>query len=37
VLGTRPAKTPKPPFKTNVACHRSKPPNLNSARIGGGP
>jgi phospholipid/cholesterol/gamma-HCH transport system substrate-binding protein len=36
-LGTRPAKTPKPPFRTNFACHRNQPPNLNSARIGGGP
>ncbi len=36
-LGTRPAKTPKPPFKTNVACHRQPVPNLSAARIGAGP
>jgi hypothetical protein len=36
-LGTRPAKTPKPPFKTNVACHSQRVPNLSAARIGAGP
>ncbi len=36
-LGTRPAKTPKPPYKTSAACYRQKPPNLNAARTGGGP
>jgi phospholipid/cholesterol/gamma-HCH transport system substrate-binding protein len=36
-LGTRPAKTAKPPTRTNRACHRNAPPDLNSARIGGGP
>jgi phospholipid/cholesterol/gamma-HCH transport system substrate-binding protein len=36
-LGTRPAKTPKPPYRPGFACHRNSPPNLSSARIGGGP
>jgi phospholipid/cholesterol/gamma-HCH transport system substrate-binding protein len=36
-LGTRPAKTAKPPTRTSRACHRNSPPDLNSARIGGGP
>jgi ABC-type transporter Mla subunit MlaD len=36
-LGTRPARTPKPPYKPDVPCHRNPPADLNSARIGGGP
>jgi hypothetical protein len=36
-LGTRPARLPKPPYKPNVKCHTQTPPNLNEARIGGGP
>jgi phospholipid/cholesterol/gamma-HCH transport system substrate-binding protein len=36
-LGTRPARTPKPPYKGGVACHTNKVPDLNAARIGGGP
>jgi phospholipid/cholesterol/gamma-HCH transport system substrate-binding protein len=36
-LGTRPARTPKPPYKPNVACHRNAVPSLNAARTGGGP
>jgi phospholipid/cholesterol/gamma-HCH transport system substrate-binding protein len=37
-LGTRPAYPGKaPPFRTDVACHRNRPPDLNSARTGRGP
>lgn len=36
-LGTRPARTPKPPYKPDVPCHKNPPADLNSARIGGGP
>jgi len=36
-LGTRPARTPKPPYRPNVRCHTQDPPDLNAARIGGGP
>jgi phospholipid/cholesterol/gamma-HCH transport system substrate-binding protein len=37
-LGTRPAMPSKrPPYKRNVACYKNKRPDLNSARIGGGP
>jgi virulence factor Mce-like protein len=36
-LGTRPAKTGKPPYKGNFACHKNPVPNLSSARIGAGP
>jgi phospholipid/cholesterol/gamma-HCH transport system substrate-binding protein len=36
-LGTRPARTPKPPYRQNFACHRNQPADLNAARIGGGP
>jgi phospholipid/cholesterol/gamma-HCH transport system substrate-binding protein len=37
-LGTRPAKPAKrPPYNRRVACHRNRIPNLNAARIGGGP
>jgi phospholipid/cholesterol/gamma-HCH transport system substrate-binding protein len=36
-LGTRPAKTAKPPYRTGRACHRNRAPNLSSARTGGGP
>jgi phospholipid/cholesterol/gamma-HCH transport system substrate-binding protein len=36
-LGTRPAKTPKPPFRPGTPCHRNRVPDLSAARIGGGP
>jgi len=36
-LGTRPARTPKPPYKPDVACHTQRPADLNSAKVGGGP
>jgi phospholipid/cholesterol/gamma-HCH transport system substrate-binding protein len=36
-LGTRPARSPKPPYRGSHACHRNPVPNLNSARIGAGP
>jgi len=36
-LGTRPARGPKPPYKPNAQCYKQPVPNLNAARIGGGP
>ncbi|HZC12636.1 MAG TPA: MlaD family protein [Thermoleophilaceae bacterium] len=36
-LGTRPAKTAKPPYRPGTACHRNRAPDLSSARTGGGP
>jgi phospholipid/cholesterol/gamma-HCH transport system substrate-binding protein len=36
-LGTRPVRTPKPPYRPRFACHRNDPADLNAARIGGGP
>ncbi len=36
-LGTRPARGPKPPYRPNAQCHRQGVPDLNAARIGGGP
>jgi phospholipid/cholesterol/gamma-HCH transport system substrate-binding protein len=36
-LGTRPAKSPKPPYKPTVKCHTQPVPNLSDAAIGGGP
>ncbi len=36
-LGTRPARGPKPPYKPNAKCYKQPVPNLNAARIGGGP
>jgi phospholipid/cholesterol/gamma-HCH transport system substrate-binding protein len=36
-LGTRPAKSPKPPYRPNVKCHTQPVPNLSDAKIGGGP
>jgi len=36
-LGTRPAKSPKPPYKPNVKCHTNPVPNLSDAPIGAGP
>lgn len=36
-IGTRPARTSKPPYKPDVACYRNKPADLNSAKTGGGP
>ncbi len=37
-LGTRPARPgAKPPQRRNRACHTQRRPDLNSARIGGGP
>jgi ABC-type transporter Mla subunit MlaD len=38
ILGTRPARPAKrPPYNRNAACHAQTPPDLNSARTGGGP
>jgi ABC-type transporter Mla subunit MlaD len=36
-LGTRPARGPKPPYKPKAKCYKQPVPNLNAARIGGGP
>jgi phospholipid/cholesterol/gamma-HCH transport system substrate-binding protein len=36
-LGTRPAKSARPPYKPNVKCHTQPVPNLSDAAIGGGP
>lgn len=36
-IGTRPARTPKPAYKPSFACHRNAVPNLNAAKVGGGP
>jgi phospholipid/cholesterol/gamma-HCH transport system substrate-binding protein len=36
-LGSRPAKTARPPYRGNYACHRNAVPDLSDARIGGGP
>jgi phospholipid/cholesterol/gamma-HCH transport system substrate-binding protein len=36
-LGTRPAKSAKPPYKPGVKCHTNPVPDLNDASIGGGP
>ncbi len=37
-LGTRPAKPgARPPKRSDRACHTQRRPNLNGARIGGGP
>jgi phospholipid/cholesterol/gamma-HCH transport system substrate-binding protein len=36
-LGTRPARSPKAPYRPKFACHRNAPADLNAARIGGGP
>jgi len=36
-LGTRPAKTGKPPYKPSVKCHTQPVPNLSAARTGPGP
>jgi ABC-type transporter Mla subunit MlaD len=36
-LGTRPAFSPKPPYKPNAACYKQPVPDLNSAPIGPGP
>jgi phospholipid/cholesterol/gamma-HCH transport system substrate-binding protein len=36
-LGTRPAKSSKPPYKPDFACHRNPEPNLSAARTGSGP
>ncbi len=36
--GTRPARPGSPPpYNSSVSCYRSDPPDLNSARTGGGP
>jgi phospholipid/cholesterol/gamma-HCH transport system substrate-binding protein len=38
ILGTRPARPAKrPPYNRKAACHAQTPPDLNSARTGGGP
>jgi ABC-type transporter Mla subunit MlaD len=37
-LGTRPAfPGTRPPYRRDLACHRNTPPDLDSAKIGGGP
>jgi phospholipid/cholesterol/gamma-HCH transport system substrate-binding protein len=36
-LGTRPARGPKAPYKPSAKCYKQPVPNLNAARIGGGP
>jgi phospholipid/cholesterol/gamma-HCH transport system substrate-binding protein len=36
-LGTRPAKSGKPPYRPNVKCHTQPVQDLSDARIGGGP
>jgi phospholipid/cholesterol/gamma-HCH transport system substrate-binding protein len=36
-IGTRPARSGKPPYKPNVACHTQNPPDLDAAKIGPGP
>jgi phospholipid/cholesterol/gamma-HCH transport system substrate-binding protein len=36
-LGTRPARGPKPPYRSGAACHTQRPPDLNAAQIGAGP
>ena len=36
-LGSRPAKTPKPPYKPNAKCHTQPVPDLSAARTGAGP
>jgi ABC-type transporter Mla subunit MlaD len=36
-LGTRPGRSPKPGYRPKFACHRNPAPDLNSARVGGGP
>ena len=36
-LGTRPAKSPKPPYNTSAKCYQQPVPNLSDAPIGGGP
>ena len=36
-LGTRPAKSPKPPYNTSAKCFQQPVPNLSDAPIGGGP
>ena len=38
VLGTRPARpAQRPPYNRKAVCHTQTPPDLNSARTGGGP
>jgi phospholipid/cholesterol/gamma-HCH transport system substrate-binding protein len=36
-LGTRPARSAKPPYKPNAPCHKQGVPDLDSAKIGAGP
>jgi phospholipid/cholesterol/gamma-HCH transport system substrate-binding protein len=36
-LGTRPAKSARPPYKPEVKCHTQPVPDLSDAPIGGGP
>jgi ABC-type transporter Mla subunit MlaD len=37
-LGTRPARPARrPPYRRSEPCHAQTPPDLNSARLGGGP
>jgi hypothetical protein len=36
-IGTRPARSGKPPYKPNAPCYKQTPPDLASAQIGPGP
>jgi phospholipid/cholesterol/gamma-HCH transport system substrate-binding protein len=36
-IGTRPARGAKPAYKPNATCYKQPVPNLNAAKIGGGP
>jgi ABC-type transporter Mla subunit MlaD len=37
-LGTRPARPAKrPPYRRDATCYKQKPPDLNAAKVGGGP
>jgi phospholipid/cholesterol/gamma-HCH transport system substrate-binding protein len=36
-LGTRPVRGPKPPHKPKAQCYKQGVPDLNAAKIGGGP
>ncbi|HYP47830.1 MAG TPA: MlaD family protein [Thermoleophilaceae bacterium] len=36
-LGTRPGRLAKPKYRPDVPCHRNAAPDLNSAKVGGGP
>jgi hypothetical protein len=36
-LGTRPVRGPKPAYKPKAQCYKQGVPDLNAAKIGGGP